>query len=67
VTKNLDNTPDRMWHYWENKYGIREALQYHYPNTLADDPQLQVALAQIKNAELAIKTIMGERARKDQL
>lgn len=63
---NLDNTPDRMWSYWRDKYSIATALEDYYPNTVAADPQLQVALAQLRNSELVINMIMTRREQQDE-
>jgi hypothetical protein len=49
-----------MWIYWKDKRGIREALEYDYPELLKNNPELQQALAMIKNGERAINVIMGE-------
>jgi hypothetical protein len=40
-----------MWIYWKDKRGIREALEYDYPELLKNNPELQQALAMIKNGK----------------
>ena len=48
-----------MWDYWLEKRGRpSEALEADYPETLADSPELQEALAMVKAGELLIKEIM---------
>lgn len=63
VTQDLLKAePPHMWDYWRDKKGFEEALTDYYPRTLAENPQLQAALAQLRNAELAIDAIMTLRA-----
>jgi hypothetical protein len=56
----------RMWSYWRDKYSIKTALEDYYPESARNDPQLSLALAQLKNAELVIDTIMTERGEEDE-
>jgi hypothetical protein len=49
-----------MWAYWRNKYGAADALEDYFPQTLAADPVLSSALAQIKVANLAIEARMDQ-------
>lgn len=55
----MPENPGRMWAYWRDKHGIKDALEYQFPETLAKEPLLQVALAQIKLAEFAIDSFMS--------
>ena len=47
-----------MWSYWRDKSGFEEALKIYFPKTLEGNTQLQVALAQLQNAEIVINNIM---------
>ena len=50
-----------MWPYYRDKYGHKEALEGQYHKELAADIQLQMALAQLKNAEMLIDTLMEKK------
>ena len=50
-----------MWGYWRPKYGIKQALTEYFPETLKSEPRLQVALAQLQNAEAAIEAVFREK------
>lgn len=51
----------RMWRFTRDKYYHRmAALQDCYPQTLAGNVTLQVAVAQIRAAEAMIDTVMEE-------
>ena len=50
-----------MWTYWRDDKGLKEALRYQYPETLASDKTLQALLMQITTAEIAIDAIMKKR------
>lgn len=54
--------PATDWTYWRDKKGLQEALTDYYPDRLKADPRLQVALAQIEIAEIAINKIMADEA-----
>lgn len=50
-----------MWGYWRREYGSAiSALTEQFPETLAKDPVLQQAAAQIRVAEMAIESRMQE-------
>lgn len=49
-----------MWSYWEEKYGVVEALQEYYPRLLESRSDLQAAVIMIQNGERIIKSIMEE-------
>lgn len=49
-----------MWTYWRDKNGIVEGLEEYFPETLKENIRLQIAVAQIKNAEAAIEAVMSE-------
>jgi len=49
-----------MWSYYRDKYGVSTALENYFEGLCRQNIDLQVALAQIKNAERAINTIMEE-------
>lgn len=57
---NRDDAP-HMWSYWRDKKGIEEALEDYYPDTLQENPQLQMALFQIRSAEAFIDQFMMKR------
>ncbi len=48
-----------MWKYWRDKYGCEIALADYYPSLLASDPELQLALFQIKAAQGFIEQRMA--------
>lgn len=54
--------PPHMWPYWRDDKGLERALVDYFPKTLASNPQLKAALAQLRNAELVIDTIMTRLA-----
>ena len=51
-----------MWSYWRDDKDLERALTEYFPQTLASNVQLQVALAQLQNAKLAIDAIMTKLA-----
>lgn len=54
---NMENYS--MWDYWKEKRGsVYDALVYDYQETLKEDKDLQMLIAQIRCAELAINAIM---------
>jgi hypothetical protein len=53
------DSPAHMWSYWRDKHGVVDALD-QYPNLLAANKDLQLALFQIRAAEAMIDKIMGE-------
>lgn len=55
----MDEDPT-LWGYWKDKHGLKEAIEFQYPNTLANDPTLRHALAQIQAGELALNARMEQ-------
>lgn len=55
----MSEEPYHMWRYWRDKKGYEEALSDYYPDTLTNNPQLQLALAQLQNAKVTIDAIMA--------
>lgn len=52
-----------MWDMWRRDYrSPKDAVEEHYPNTLANDPVLRHALAQIETGELALNARMQQLA-----
>lgn len=49
-----------MWSYWKDERDAVTALEDGYPELLSKDPILQVCVAQIKAAELAINARMDQ-------
>ena len=49
-----------MFEYWCEEKGLKRALKEYYPATLRSRPDLQQALAQLENAERAIRVIFEE-------
>jgi hypothetical protein len=56
----MDKSEPYMWKYHQAEYGTADALEVYYAETLAKNIQLQMAIAQIKNAELVIDAIMSK-------
>ena len=50
-----------MWSYWAEKKGVIEALEDYFPQTLANDSSLQLALHTIKANLALINSIMSEK------
>ncbi len=50
--------PYHMWCYWRDKKDYEEALNDYFFVTLKNNPQLQLALAQLQNAKVTIDAIM---------
>ena len=50
----------KMWSYWRDKHGIVVALEDYFEIIYSENIDLQVALAQLKNAERAINFIMND-------
>ena len=55
----MRDQPLHMWRYWRDDKGLETALTEYYPATLARNPQIAAAWVQLRNAELAINTIMN--------
>lgn len=55
-----------MWGYWKDKRGsIHDALVYDYPEILASNMELTVAICNIAAAEAQIDKIMSEMMEND--
>ena len=50
-----------MWSYWKDRSSVADAFETHYPSTMKENIQLQLALAQIRAAELVIDTFMKQK------
>jgi len=51
---------DNMWSYYRDRYGTPDALEGYFSSILKESIPLQVAIAQIRNAERAIDSLMEE-------
>lgn len=49
-----------MFNYWADKKGLKDAVKDYYPDTLAKDPVISMALAQIELSELAIQARVAD-------
>ena len=50
-----------MWDYYvEKRGGFIEALEIDFPELIESNPQLKLAIAQVKNARIIIDSIMKE-------
>lgn len=54
--------PARMWPYWRDDKGLKDAATDYFPELFQNDPVLAFALAQINAAEFAIDTRMAQLA-----
>lgn len=59
MSRQLEEGQLPMWDYWKSKYGRSLALETYYPDAL-ETPRMQVAVAQLKNAEAVIDAFMEE-------
>lgn len=57
--------PPHMWSYWRDKKGTVEAVEDYFPEVLAENTQLAVALATVKNNLVIIDELMTERIPED--
>lgn len=57
--------PPHMWSIWKEKYGVVEALKTYFPDLVATDPTIQMALFQIEAAEALIDAKMSKMAGDD--
>lgn len=55
-----DDQPLHLWPYWREDKGYEVALKEYYPNSLAANSDLLIALWQRKSAERTIDAIMHE-------
>lgn len=53
------STPLNMWTYWRDRKGTVEALEDYYPEVVAQNKDLQLALFQIKAAVALIEKTMA--------
>jgi len=54
-----------MWNYYREKYGVADALESYFTSYFRENISLQVSLAQIKNAEIAIDVTMTDLLEND--
>ena len=59
MTETTDQPID-MWEYWRNKTNHVFGVEEYYTNLLRKNPDLQVAVSTINNAERAIDKIFEE-------
>lgn len=50
----MADQPPHMWSYWRDQKGLRLALEDYYPETLTNNPLINLALLQIKHLSTTI-------------
>lgn len=56
----MADQPLRMFGYWEEKKGLKTAVQEYYPQVFRSDPVLYMAWTQIQTAEAALRQRIKE-------